>query len=731
MNNITKSGIFPENNGSFLSKILPRTGVYVGTFFSKEGKIFNKFYDTVEQLQADITKYDSQGLDVYHACASYKEKGNRKADNAGWMRSIWLDIDVGKANDAKSYATRKEAKDALLAMCRTYNLPIPMLVMSGAGLHCYWVLDTDISKEEWKPVVTAFAKALDTIGFKHDPSRTRDAASILRPVGSHWRKNGEREVKVALDAAEIPVSKFDDIVSKFSLEEKPKALSAFQVSDDLGTIEYPPSSALQIINNCAALKEVAEAKGKAPEPAWRGMIGVVKHTIEGEALCHEWSEGDERYSLDETQKKIDGWVGGPTTCNYFNELSDKCKSCKHFGKITSPIQLGISRKEVANHDIQLNMFPMSEGLIEFSDSPPPAREYVLQDLICAKKVSVLAGLGGASKTMWLMICATSVALGLEFMGKKTKQGAVLLILGEEDTEEIGRRFNAIAKHLRLNASQKNLLRQRVRAFPMSGLDTRLTKKIGGSLEGTGLTSELIKVAKALEIEAGMPVGLIGLDHAGLIHGGEFNTREDVVQTMREVSAIAEQTQSSVMVLAHAPKAAVGKSKTDSTDVAGSTAWVDLARAVFVLRGMTEEEGKHFGLSHELSQTYSSFNVVKNNYGPSGQQIWLNRITVPFYSVSVLEHVNLQIPPPKSKLANGLEGRLVEMLAEHPGRFTKTHLRDNYSGKDGQLKASKANVTTVLDDMLLEGKLIQRPPSDEERKRYGLKSQVTDVLEVAK
>lgn len=325
----------------FLSKILPRCGIYVGTFI-KEGKTFNKFYETVEKLSEDIKQYDSKLFDAYHACASYKEKGSRKADNAGWMRSIWLDIDVGKADKNKSYGTIKEAAAAVVEMCKTYSLPVPMLVQSGMGLHCYWVLDTDLAKEQWKPIVSAFASALNDIGFKHDPSRTKDASSVLRPVGSTWRKNGERAVKVLRDAPEVNVAIFDSIVAKFAIPEKPKVSSLFELSNDLGApVEYPPSSAYQVIKFCPTLAEVAEKKGDVPEPLWRAMLGVVKNCTEGDELAHEWSKGDERYSYDSTQKKIDGWTSGPATCQHFSELSEKCNGCKHAEKVKSPIQLGM------------------------------------------------------------------------------------------------------------------------------------------------------------------------------------------------------------------------------------------------------------------------------------------------------------------------------------------------------------------------------------------------------
>jgi hypothetical protein len=206
-------------------------------------------------------------------------------------------------------------------------------------------------------------------------------ASVLRPVGTHWRKgDGVRPVELLHDAPEYSVDIFNAIVGQYGQPVKSAAMSMFEVGNDMsGGMEYPPSSALQIIKNCAALNEVAEAKGNVAEPLWRAMIGVVKHTTEGDAQIHEWSKGDTRYSEEETQKKIDGWVNGPTTCQHFSDLSDKCKSCKHAGKITSPISLGMMEAETREVDMENTraFFDIqSYSATRFINSKPPKVRWI-------------------------------------------------------------------------------------------------------------------------------------------------------------------------------------------------------------------------------------------------------------------------------------------------------------------------------------------------------------------
>jgi energy-coupling factor transporter ATP-binding protein EcfA2 len=69
------------------------------------------------------------------------------------------------------------------------------------------------------------------------------------------------------------------------------------------------------------------------------MLGVVKHTIEGDTLCHDWSSGYAGYSRQETQEKIDRWSAGPTTCAHFRGTNgNRCAGCSL--EVSSPIHLG-------------------------------------------------------------------------------------------------------------------------------------------------------------------------------------------------------------------------------------------------------------------------------------------------------------------------------------------------------------------------------------------------------
>lgn len=336
---------------SFFKKILPSQGIYVLAAF--RGKVpAHSNHSTLESLAIAAQRINRSGVEVFHACASYSEalqkpsrrdpskmrNATRVATNAFAVRSQWMDIDVGEGKD---YATRKEAIGALMRFCTELNLPIPMIVSSGRGLHCYWPYTKDVSAAKAGVISAALAAAAKAKGFKHDTSRTADIASILRPAGTHWRKDGEREVKVIRDAEPVSPKEFLTKLIDFVQEPAP-TLPSFITSEWSSGISasYPPSSAHALIQFCPTLREVADKRGDVQEPLWRAMLGLVKHTIEGEELAHEWSMGYPHYDERETQEKLDLWEMGPTTCEKFSELSDLCNNCSIRAKVKSPIQLG-------------------------------------------------------------------------------------------------------------------------------------------------------------------------------------------------------------------------------------------------------------------------------------------------------------------------------------------------------------------------------------------------------
>lgn len=374
---------------------------------------------------------------------------------------------------------------------------------------------------------------------------------------------------------------------------------------------------------------------------------------------------------------------------------------------------------------------LEQGRIRIPSTPPPPRDYVWHGRMVSAHAYALGGFGGVSKSQAALQFAASIAMGIPFGNVATKKGSTLLIFGEDDVSEITRRIGAYAAHEKLSTIQRSELEKNIRALGLVGEETRLTAIMNGALNNTLFSVKIIAAAAELAEQSGEAIRLIVLDHAGLFHGGDFNAREDVSLTMRIVNHIAHETGAAVLLLAHSPKAAGVSETSDTSAIAGSTAFVDQTRGAFILATMrdTKDEARKFGISNDMRQQYVSWSVVKNNYGITGEVSWFTRTSPPGWEVGVLVPVDLQ-PPVKSATPNAdVADRVKQFVADHPGQYSKTSLRDKRSGIKGELKASKPDVAAAIEDLLATGELITREPTAEERKKFGLPQQTKDVLDV--
>lgn len=335
---------------SFLKAVLPRQGRIILANIRDRGT-FHTAYTTAEEAAVGIDKINASEGQAYFCCGTAAEwngnTGTRTADNIRWQRSLRVDLDI-KPGSPQKYESINEAVLALREFCVTHTLPSPLLIASGGGIHAYWPLTEDVTSDQWLPVAEAFKQALAAAGIKQDRAVTADTARVLRPVGGVWKKAEPHKIVRRIGAYAVherPLEFYEKVFGAVATLQPlkldnplvSKAAEMFGVSNDLKS--FPPVEAKVIIQKCATLQYVASLGGDVEEPLWRGMLGVIKHTVEGEGLAHEWSRGYEGYDPEETQNKMDRWETGPTTCKYFREMcsENKCAGCTQ--GVTSPIML--------------------------------------------------------------------------------------------------------------------------------------------------------------------------------------------------------------------------------------------------------------------------------------------------------------------------------------------------------------------------------------------------------
>lgn len=338
------------NTLEFLQRVLPSAGFYVTTVINLDGRR-QGFFSTVDELAKAVTGLDQRGNNTYFALSAFVEKGNRKQENVRATKVIALDVDCG---EGKPFPTWREGLLALGKFIQQLNLPKPLIIHSGNGLHVYWVLTEELEPVRWKPLAEAMKAAAKDKGFEIDPAVPADSARVLRPVGTTNPKGGNI-VRLLLDAPDVAVEVLAAALSAYMVAQPvslPRSTSSSPLAQALQVQQdFPPANATVIATKCQQIGWAAKNQGDVEEPFWYAMIGVAAHCVDPEATAISWSDQHPGYNASETLRKLSHWktaTTGPSTCKKFEELRPAgCKGCKFKDKVGTPARLGIQYMEIA------------------------------------------------------------------------------------------------------------------------------------------------------------------------------------------------------------------------------------------------------------------------------------------------------------------------------------------------------------------------------------------------
>lgn len=321
----------------FLEHVLPDVGEYI--CWVKETK--RHYAGTLDEIVHHIEREDRASKTVYHACGSFFSGGVRNNDTVCALKAFWLDID-------SKVLTRKEQLQKLILFCKELNLDVPTLVDSGNGIHAYWTLSENIDIGRWEGTSALLKIAVNKFGLDVDHSRTTDAASLLRPVGTMNRKDSDnpKPVRLLKLSPHTTYESFHEILSRYvgTREETTRIESNNRsLNDDLYVQREPLQgvSSDRIADVCKQLDLFRSLQGDVSEPFWFSALGVLAYTTDGEQKAHEWSAGHANYSPVETADKFAhvSKQSGMTTCETLHSTSpqpDLCKTCPMFGKCKTP-----------------------------------------------------------------------------------------------------------------------------------------------------------------------------------------------------------------------------------------------------------------------------------------------------------------------------------------------------------------------------------------------------------
>ena len=332
----------------FYKKVLPTEGVYcIATI---KDRVKHYFVESIEEIEPQIEKLKSkEDVNIYIAVGSF-DGYSRKADNALYFKSLFVDLDVGESKD---YSSKEQAEQALDKFIKDTNFPPALKLDSGRGIHAYWIMEENISKSQY----VAYSEKLRDFclekGLRIDRAVMADPARIMRcPNTLNMKDNPPTLTKII--SQDIPVYNFDDF--KKNLGEVKTTIDDILIQAK-GPMTEDQKNILKLDNfqsnfktivikslkdkGCAHIKHIISNPNDISEPLWYAGLSIAQHCDDRSSAIHAMSEGHRDYSKEITEKKANQTQDKPQSCKVFNELeSGVCDRCEHKGKITNPLALG-------------------------------------------------------------------------------------------------------------------------------------------------------------------------------------------------------------------------------------------------------------------------------------------------------------------------------------------------------------------------------------------------------
>ena len=337
----------------FYEKALPKQGVYcVSGIEQATKKTTNRFAETLDDVIKLVEKFKSEKQNVYVALGSF-DGYSRKADNCLYYRSFFIDLDVSeeKAAMGRGYVDKQAAMVALDEFLEATDLPPPVRIDSGTGIHAYWLLEDEIPIAEYLPYAEKF-KQFCLARIHADPAVMADASRIMRcPETLNYKTTPPSPSAILSDEInQYDFAAFKEFLGEIEptseevLAALPKGLDEetrkmLKMDNFAFTFAELADKSINGVG-CNQIKFLLENQKTAPRDQWAAGLTIAVHCEDGPTAIHEMSNEHEEYDHDKTEATARSF-NAPRTCEWFTaNFPAHCEGCKHRGKIKTPIVLG-------------------------------------------------------------------------------------------------------------------------------------------------------------------------------------------------------------------------------------------------------------------------------------------------------------------------------------------------------------------------------------------------------
>jgi len=376
----------------FYEKALATQGVYCATGIEpgEAGKVTNKFAENLDDLIKQVELIKKKGWSAYVALGTF-EGYSRKKDDCIYYRSFFIDLDVSedKAKEGKGYASKDDALEALNKFVTEAELPPPIRIDSGTGIHAYWLLDEDVPITEYLPYAVKF-KEYVSARIHADPAVMAEPARVMRcpeslnyktdppsPAGfidTEFHTYSFDAFKEFLGPVTVPVNNILSLIPKGLDEETKKMRKLDNYINSFDQILKRNEDG----TGCAQIKYALDNAKHLEEPIWHSLMTIAAHCDKKEEVVHLVSKDYVGYSADIVNKKLENILSveksGPHTCATFEARNPGvCDGCpnRHLG---NPIKLARILNTTRTEEDQPEPEHSDEPLTEASNQEKSVRK---------------------------------------------------------------------------------------------------------------------------------------------------------------------------------------------------------------------------------------------------------------------------------------------------------------------------------------------------------------------
>jgi RecA-family ATPase len=307
------------------------------------------------------------------------------------------------------------------------------------------------------------------------------------------------------------------------------------------------------------------------------------------------------------------------------------------GDVTDWLEQGHTKEEFlarakAAPKAEIKAAPMAFiNIGAWDGAPVPEREWIIPDRVPAKHVTLFTGMGGAGKSMIMLLASAAKVLGREWLGLKLDPGPALFIDAEDDEGELHRRCAAVADHFNVSFGELESRGLYLKSLAAHDADVPENTILGTHNPKTNLV-EPTDLYKSLEAAAkDIKPKLIVIASAANVFAGNENARDQVMQflsQLRRLGLVAEGA--GVVLIAHPSQAGIAS----GSGISGSTQWHNGPRARMVMQDVKVE-------GQPPDPDLRQIDFHKNNYGPISDSIFVryaNGLFLPASGIYTLDPV---------------------------------------------------------------------------------------------